>query len=225
MFLRKLVIKVGLRMIFRVKAKIILPIILLAVFALSRWPGLMPQNFSAAYAIAFCAGLYLPKKMAWWFPLGVLLGTDLVLNCYYQFSKGYECFTISVLIYMLGNYGGYAFLVWLGRKFTRQASLLSLVGGGLLGALLFYFITNTMSWLLNPFGNPEYTKNLSGWIIALTKGTAGWPHTWEFFRNTLLSGGLFTGMFVGAMKLEERAEPEEQEATSPEPDEQPENAQ
>ena len=31
---------------------------MLLVFALSRWPGLMPMNFSAAYALAFCAGLY-----------------------------------------------------------------------------------------------------------------------------------------------------------------------
>ena len=39
------------------------------------------------------------------------------------------------------------------------------------------------------------------WLIALIKGTGGWPQTWEFFRNTLLSGGLFTALFVGAMKL------------------------
>ena len=44
-------------------------------------------------------------------------------------------------------------------------------------------------------------KTFLGWIQALTVGTPGWPHTWEFFRNTLLSGGLFTGLFAGAMKL------------------------
>ena len=162
--------------------------------------------------------------MAWWIPLGAMLATDLALNCYYQFGKGYECFTIPVLIYMLGNYGGYAFLIWLGKKFTQRASVLSLVGGGLLGALLFYFVTNTMSWLLNPFNNPEYTKNFAGWLIALTKGTAGWPHTWEFFRNTLLSGGLFTGLFVGAMKLEESAESEEPEPPAGEIENKPEEA-
>ena len=31
----------------------------------------------------------------------------------------------------------------------------------------------------------------------------GCPQTWEFFRNTMLSGGLFTGLFVGSMKLNE----------------------
>jgi hypothetical protein len=89
----------------------------------------------------------------------------------------------------------------MGTKFHGKDSWLRLLSGGLLGAILFYFVTNTASWFFNPFGNPEYTKTLAGWITALTKGTAGWPQTWEFFRNTLLSGGLFTGLFVGAMKL------------------------
>ena len=81
----------------------------------------------------------------------------------------------------------------------------------MLGAILFYLITNTAAWLFNPFGNPEYTKDLTGWLIALTKGTAGHPPTWEFFRNTLLSGGLFTGLFVGAMKLSEATQAEAEE--------------
>jgi hypothetical protein len=88
----------------------------------------------------------------------------------------------------------------LGRRFKPGSSFLGLLGGGLLGALLFYLITNTASWLFNPFHNPEYTKDLLGWLTAMTKGTGGYPQTWEFFRNTLLSGGLFTGLFVGAMK-------------------------
>ena len=72
---------------------------------------------------------------------------------------------------------------------------------------------STASWFFNPFGNPEYSKTFLGWLTALTKGTGGWPQTWEFFRNTLLSGGLFTGLFVGAVKLSAPAEsPAEKEA-------------
>ena len=43
-------------------------------------------------------------------------------------------------------------------------------------------------------------------MTALTTGTAGWPQTWEFFRNSLLSGGLFTGLFAGAMKASQAVE-------------------
>ncbi|MDB6020978.1 MAG: hypothetical protein JWQ04_835, partial [Pedosphaera sp.] len=103
-----------------------------------------------------------------------------------------------------------------------RASFLSLLSGGLVGAVLFYLITNTFSWFFNPFHNPEYTKTLAGWLIALTKGTAGWPSTWEFFRNNLLSGGLFTALFAGAMKLMTAAEPaEEKEPAEEQPEEQP----
>ena len=36
----------------------LLPVLFIAVFAVSRIPGLMPPNFSVAYAFAFCAGVY-----------------------------------------------------------------------------------------------------------------------------------------------------------------------
>ncbi|MFM7819202.1 MAG: DUF6580 family putative transport protein, partial [Verrucomicrobiota bacterium] len=87
-----------------------------------------------------------------------------------------------------------------------RSRFLTLLGGGLLGAILFYLVSNTAAWLFNPFRNPEYTRNLAGWIIALTKGTGGYPQTWEFFRNTLLSGGLFTALFAGTWRLTASAE-------------------
>ncbi len=205
-----------------------MPLLLVLAFAISRLPGVLPPSFSVVYAVAFCAGVCFPKRMAWWVPMVTLAITDLALNCYYQFSLGYECFTIPMLIYMLGNYAGYAVLIWLGKRFKPSSSFIGLLGGGMLGAMLFYLITNTLSWLINPFGNPEYTKDFIGWLWAMTKGTANWPDTWTFFRNTLLSGGLFTGLFMGAVKLNETTakeeEKEEAEEAKPEPAEAPEEA-
>ena len=172
------------------------------VFALTRWPGLLPNNFSATYALVFCAGVFFPRKLAWSLPLTTLLVTDIALNLYYQLYHQVDAFKATMIV----NYIAYAVLIWLGAKFSAKASWIKLLSGGILGAILFYLITNTASWLFNPFHNPEYTRNLAGWIIALTKGTGGYPQTWEFFRNTLLSGGLFTALFAGAMKLSESAE-------------------
>jgi len=90
-----------------------------------------------------------------------------------------------------------------------------------LGACLFYLLTNTAAWLFNPFGNPEYTKDLAGWLIALTKGTAGHPPTLEFFRNTLMSGGLFTALFAGASKLGEAAESAREKQSEEEQEDEP----
>ena len=193
-----------------------LPIMLMAIFALTRWPGLMPLNFSAAYALAFCAGVYFPRKVHWWLPLTTLAISDFALNLYYRFGLGIDAFQP----YQLINYVVYVAIIWLGTKFKAGDSWFKLVSGGILGAIIFYVVTNTAAWFFNPFGNPDYTKDFIGWLTALTKGTAGWPQTWEFFRNTLLSGGLFTGLFVGAMKVSEAAESAKEKEERP--DEEPE---
>lgn len=201
----------------------LLPWLFALVVALSRWPGLLPLNFSMVYALMFCAGVFFPGNRGLGLPVGALLVTDLALNCFYQFGRGYEVFTLGGLGYMACNYGGYFVLFRLGRCFRPQTPLIGLLGGGLLGALLFYLVTNTAAWLLNPFHNPEYTKTLAGWITALTLGTKGWPQTWEFLRNTLLSGGLFTVLFGAAWKATAAESPQEKgEAVAPEAEGEPE---
>jgi hypothetical protein len=208
-----------------VKGKIAMPLALMLVFAISRAPGMLPQNFSAAYALAFCAGVYFSGRLGWWLPLGTMLLTDIGLNCYYYFYLHWDVFRGQTLGYQLFNYISYVLLIWLGRRFKPHSSFFALLGGGVLGALLFYLITNTASWFFNPFSNPEYTRTFIGWLTALTKGTAGWPQTWEFFRNTLLSGGLFTGLFVGAMKATTAAESAREKESEPEtePEKEPED--
>ncbi len=189
-----------------------LPYAFMLVAALSRWPKLFPPNFSAFYALAFCAGAFFPRRTRWWLPLGTLVVTDIALDFYYR------SFSATQLI----NYVAFGGLIWFGTRFNARSSFLRLLSGGILGAILFYLVTNTAAWLFNPFNNPEYTKDLAGWIIALTKGTSGYPTTLEFFRNTLLSGGLFTGLFAGAMKLTEAAESAKEKETEEEPAEEPE---
>jgi hypothetical protein len=178
-----------------------LPYIFLLIAALSRWPKLFPPNFSAFYGLAFCAGAFFPRTVKWWLPMGTLVVTDVALDFYYQ--------SFSVLQFV--NYGAYALIIWFGTRFSHRSNFLRLLAGGLVGAILFYLITNTASWLTDP----AYTKDLAGWLIALTKGTPGYPPTLEFFRNTLMSGGLFTGLFAGALKLTEAAEPAEEKEKEP----------
>jgi hypothetical protein len=174
-----------------VKSKVLLPVIFIVVFALSRIPGLMPPNFSVAYALAFCAGAFLGGSMAWWLPLGAILVTDVALNVF-------KYHTAPLGFSMVPSYAVYALLIALGRWFGAKAGMLKLVLGGLLGAVIFYLVTNTFSWL----ADPGYAKTVAGWIQALTTGLPTWhPTTWEMFRNTLMSGGLFTALFAGAAKL------------------------
>ncbi len=173
----------------------IFAILLVALLAVCRWPGLFPPNFSPVYALAFCAGVYLPRRLAWWLPLTALFVSDIFLNLHYSVPLLSGFLTL--------NYVAYAALVGLGRRFSRRSSWLKLLCGGLLGAILFYLITNTAAWFNpapGPFPQPPYPRTFLGWVQAMTVGTSSWPPTWTFFRNTLLSGGLFTGLFVGMMK-------------------------
>lgn len=191
----------------REKVNKLLPWLLVLVAALSRWPGLFPPSFSAFYALAFCGGLYFSRAMAWWLPLGTLLITDLSLNVFYYHVAPLNSYMLVILI-------GFALIVALGRCFKPQMHFLKLLCGGLLGATVFFLVSNTASW----FYDPGYAKTLAGWIQALTVGRPDYhPTTLEFFRNTLTSGGLFTGLFVGAMKLTAES-PQEKEAGKREED-------
>ena len=76
-------------------------------------------------------------------------------------------------------------------------NLMLLVGGGTLGACVFYVVSNSLAWL----GNPAYQPKVwATWVQALTVGQPGaFPPAWVFFRNTLISSALFTLVIVVAV--------------------------
>ena len=199
------------------KWKFVLPIILMVVLAISMWPGVSTpmarvlglfdgQNFSAGYALAFCAGVYFPKRLRWTLTLGTFLIVNILTN---QFYYGVSPFNR----YLWLKIAAFSALIWLGARYSAKNTWFKLVRGGLLSAIIFYIITNTASWLWDP----AYKKNLLGWLQALTIGTPGYPPTIQFLLNSLISGGLFTGLFAGAMKLTAAAD----EETEEEPEEAP----
>ena len=190
-----------------VKAKFILPILFVLVFVVSRIPSvlhyhLMPLGFSAAYALAFCAGVYLRGAMAWWLPLAVMAATDFGLCVFYYHINPWRP-------ELLLNYSIYAGLIAMGKWMGKNVPFWKLLLGGTLGAAIFYLLTNTLSWLTDP----GYAKTIAGWIQALFTGLPGYPPSWEFFRNTLLGGALFTALFAGAAKATEES-PAEKSAGS-----------
>ena len=192
-------------MLEAVKGKIILPILFIVVFAVSRIPNPSLPGFTAAYALAFCAGVYFRGALSWWLPLVVMMATDVGLSVFYYHVN-------PLRPELLLNYAIYAGLIAMGKGFGKNAPFWKLVFGGILGAAIFYLLTNTLSWLTDP----GYSKTIAGWIQALFTGLPGWPSSWEFFRNTLLSGGIFTALFAGAAKVAEES-PEDKTAGVREP--------
>ena len=163
---------------------------------------MLPENFSAAHALLFCAAFWLPGWMGWVLPLSTIIVTDILLNLF--------AYNLPVMVpELISNWMILALFVVLAKWLARRRSYGRVFLGTLLGALLFYLVSNTVSWM----ANPAYTKTIVGWVQALTVGLPGFPPTWVFGLKSLLGTGLFTGLFAGAMKWSEALD-----ATEPEPE-------
>jgi hypothetical protein len=65
-------------------------------------------------------------------------------------------------------------------------------------------ITNTVDWYFDapiPLSVQLYPKTFAGWIQALTVGHPGFPPTYLFLRNTIISDLLFTSLFLVTQAL------------------------
>jgi len=160
-------------------------------------PDSLP-NFSPLMAIALCGALFLPlsRRMALLTPLVALALSDILLNIHY----GVSLFSPYALVSLL-CYAGAAGLGLGLRRF--KASIPLTLTAVLASAVVFYLVTNTLSWV----GNPAYAQTLAGWVQALTIGVPGFPPTWTFFRNALASNLVFAlGFSVIALRLGRQSE-------------------
>lgn len=153
------------------------------------------HNFAPVAAVALCGAVYLPRRVAIALPLAMLFVSDLVLNVFHYHQP-------LLTVEILPRYLALALIAGLGFALRGRARLGSLLAASFLGSLIFYGLTNTGSWIYEP----GYAKTFAGWVQALTSGLPGYPPTWSFYRNTLLSDLLFTALFVGCMHWQARKE-------------------
>lgn len=150
------------------------------------------SNFSPVMAIAFCGAVYFRKRWMWLVPFVALGLSDIYINHYYAREYGFP-WPVSGIVARTACFG---IALLLGAWVARRKSWLSLLNGSLLGAIIFYLVTNTQSWASDPF----YAKSLAGWWQALTVGHPEYPPTVLFFRNTFFGDVMFTGLFAGVME-------------------------
>jgi len=148
-------------------------------------------NFAPIAAIALCAAAYFPRKYKFSVPMIALLISDIVLNVHYGFSF-FNPFVLS-------HYLGFAIIGCLGLLLQTRASWKTLLPASIAASLIFYVVTNSVSWIYDP----GYAKNFAGLIQALTVGLPQYSATpsWMFFRNSLVSDLIFTGLFVVCMNV------------------------
>ncbi len=153
-------------------------------------------NFAPLAAIALCAAAYFPAKYKFTVPMIALLISDVVLNIHYGFSL--------LSPFVLSHYLGFALVGCLGFLLQNRRSMKTLLPASIAGSLIFYIVTNSVSW----FFDPGYVKNFTGLVQALTVGLPAYSSTptWIFFRNTLVSDLFFTLLFVACMNFGGRAE-------------------
>jgi hypothetical protein len=144
------------------------------------------SNFAPMAAIALCAAAYFPAKFKFAVPMIALLVSDVVLNVSYGFSL-FSPFVVS-------HYIGFALVGALGWLLRNRASVKTILPASIAGSVIFYAVTNAVSWLFDP----GYPKNFAGLIQALTVGLPQYSATpsWMFFRNSVVSDLLFTGLFI-----------------------------
>ncbi len=145
-------------------------------------------NFSPLMALTFCGAVYFKRPLLWLAPFVALTITDIWLDRYYTIRFGESWTFQSEILRLLC----FALALPIGRWISRRRNWINVLSGSLGCSLLFYLVTNTDAWR----HDPNYMHNLSGWWQALTIGRPEYPPTFLFFRNTLLSDLLFTGLFA-----------------------------
>ena len=138
-----------------------------------------PPNFSPVAALALFAGAqFASRRAALAVPLLILFLSDLVL--------GLSAITPVV-------YGSFALIVWLGSGLRGRATAPRIALASLGGAVLFFGLTNLGVWAVGGL-YPRTWPGLAACYVAAI----------PFFRNTLTSDLLYTGLLFGTWTLLER---------------------
>tara|TARA_Y100000385_G_C12952923_1_gene576284 strand:+ start:225 stop:788 length:564 start_codon:yes stop_codon:yes gene_type:complete len=151
------------------------------LFLIDGYPQI--PNFTALGAVALFGAFYLKKIQSIVIPLIILWISDLVLNniVYSEYYTSFSFFGdpwVNV---------GFLATIMIGWYFLKKLSIKSLLGASLIGAFVFFLITNFSSWLTLDL----YPKNLEGLLTSYIKGI-------PFFRNAFLGNVFFSSILFGS---------------------------
>jgi len=146
-------------------------------------------GFTPLMAYALCGGAFLPKRIALWFPVVAVVLTHGVINAVdgKPFIHAYGLVTAAAVV---------AVSV-LGVVIKKKATAAVLFGTCLASTVLFYLVSNTVSF----FMDPAYAKTAGGWWQAITVGRPEFsPQAWVFLARQLTGDLVFTALFYAAFR-------------------------
>ena len=159
--------------------------------AISRIFPIAP-NFQPILAIAIFAGYYLSdKKFSLLVPIVAMLLSDLFIQLVSPVFFGYQ--TPGFHSMMPFVYFSMILSVLIGSKLIKKLNVFNVIGSSFVSAVMFFLITNFGSW----FAFEMYTKDLSGLMMSYEMGL-------PFFRNSLVSTLLYSGVLFGGFSLAEK---------------------
>lgn len=157
---------------------VVLMVMVLVATALRLIPH--PPNFTPLTAMALFGGAcFTDKRVAFLVPLMALFLSDLVLGFYAS---------------MPVVYGSFALTVCLGFCLRRQRNASRVIGASIVGALMFFILTNFGAWAIDTLH--LYPKTLGGLLDCYVMAI-------PFFGNTLLSSLLYSAMLFGGLAFAE----------------------
>ena len=146
-----------------------------------------PPNFTPVAALALFGGAnFVDKSTAFLLPIGTLFLSDLFL--------GFSTLTPVV-------YGCFALVVCLGLWLRRKRSAQRVAAAAVMGALLFFSVTNFGVWAFTPL-HPKTVNGLVECYVAAI----------PFFRNTLAGDLVYSTVLFGGLMLAEKRWPSLAEA-------------
>lgn len=168
-------------------------LLLLAIAALYRvMPG-RPFGFAPQLAMALFAGSVTKnRKYAFLLPLFSMLLSDIL----------YEVLYLNGLSNINGFYEGQwvNYLVFIGLTtvgfLVKKEKWLQIIAGSFASAVLYFFVSNFLTWAGGglDINNMPYPKTFNGLMSCLEAGI-------PFFRNSLVSTLLFSGVLFGGYQL------------------------
>lgn len=160
----------------KIDIKFLVAVVLIVVSIASRFLPLAP-NFSPIMAVALFSGfLFANKKAAMLIPIVAMFLSDLVLGLHSTMISVYLSFGIIVL---------------LGTS-MKSASVKSVLGHSLAGAVIFFLVTNFAVWVAGWYGH-TFAGLISCYEMAI-----------PFFRATLASSLIYSLVLFGGLHLAEK---------------------
>lgn len=134
-------------------------------------------NFSPMASIILFAGVYAQNKKLLFLPLLALFMSDIFI--------GFYKWEIMLSVYM-----SFALIYAISYFLKKEQNTLNVLSASLASALVFFIITNFAVWYFGSW----YSNDLAGLLLNYSLAI-------PFFKSTLLSNLLYTGLLFGSYEF------------------------